>query len=130
MRPANHPNICVSTMSLFSRPIFLLGFAVALLSLTGCVGGSDYEDTYADSSAVPAIDISPVAPPALSDESKPKIMDSRSQVWRAGHWVYEDQRFVWVPGEVITRPSPTAIWSPDRWEHRTFGWVYIHGYWQ
>jgi hypothetical protein len=35
-----------------------------------------------------------------------------------------------VPGEILTRPSMTAVWSSDRWEHRKYGWAYIHGYWQ
>lgn len=114
-----------------SIPSFLC-LAAASLFLTAC-GGSTPDDTYAepqDSEATTAaIDLAPAAPPALSDEAKP-VINTRTQVWRPGHWIYQDRRFVWVPGEIITRPSPTAVWSQDRWEHRQYGWAFISGYWQ
>lgn len=117
---------------IFDRHPLLLSRALAvlaLLALAGCEEGN--YATYADEDSLsPVIEIAPVPPPAASEEIKIGLTDTRSQVWRPGHWVYEDQRFAWVPGEVITRPAPFAVWSPDRWEHRTYGWVFIHGYWQ
>ena len=114
-----------------------LSLLLAALALTACGIDDDFtprdygdNDGVATSSIAPSyLDLSPVPPPAVSDEMS-QVTDRRTQVWRHGHWSYEHQQFVWNPGEVLTRPSPTAIWSPDRWEHRTYGWAYIKGYWQ
>ena len=113
------------------RSAFLsLTFAACVfLALAGCEG--DNYESYNDDNNLPAlIEIAPVPPPAPSEEIQVGLTDLRTQVWRPGHWVYEEQHFSWIPGEVITRPAPLAVWSPDRWEHRTYGWVFIHGYWQ
>jgi hypothetical protein len=77
-----------------------------------------------------AIEMAPAPPPPPSDEVKPELSNPRLYVWRAGHWIYEYERFTWVPGEILTRPSPTAVWSADQWQRREYGWVFIHGYWQ
>lgn len=130
MPPQINPTWC-SPMSLFKRCSLLAIGAAALLSLTACGGGEDVQEYYgSDTNPAAAIDIAPVPPPAQTDEEKTGLTDPRTQVWRPGHWVYESQRFQWVSGEVLTRPSPTAVWSPDRWERRAYGWVFIHGYWQ
>ena len=76
------------------------------------------------------IDMAPVEPPVPSDEVIPDIDEPMYKVWRPGHWYYENGGFSWVPGELLTRPSPTAVWSQDRWEKRSYGWVFIHGYWE
>lgn len=118
-------------MNFLSRTsILTAGFAtLALLSLAAC--GDDVNQTYADEyNPAAVVDIAPVPPPAPSDEAHDVIQDPRIEVWRPGHWIYESQRFVWVSGEVLTKPSATAVWSPDRWERRSYGWVFIHGYWQ
>ena len=107
---------------------FLLACAVvALGSLAAC---GDDNNLYADQyDPAQVIEVAPVPPPP-SDEVRGIAQDPRNQVWRPGHWVYQDQHFVWVPGEIITRPLASAVWSQDRWEHRSYGWVFIHGYWQ
>ena len=116
-------------MSFLQRHSMLTVATFALLSLAGC--GDTVEEYYgADTNPAAAIDIAPVPPPAATEEAKIGLTDVRTQVWRPGHWVYENQRFQWVSGEVLTRPSATAVWSPDRWERRAYGWVFIHGYWQ
>ncbi len=104
-----------------------LSAVVLLLSAAGC---SDQIYVTPEDPNAAVIQLAPVPPPAPSDEIKPEIMDPRMEVWRPGHWDYENQRYFWVPGEVLTRPSPTAVWSADRWEHRKYGWAFIHGYWQ
>lgn len=114
-------------------PPLSLGFAVfTFLSLAAC--SNDPEEHFGRASneeiTSGAVQLAPVPPPALSDEMKPVLEHPQTEVWRPGHWIYENQRFEWIAGEVLTRPSPTAVWSPDRWEHRKFGWAYIHGYWQ
>ena len=74
--------------------------------------------------------MSPTAPPAPQPEMVPEISDVRNEIWRPGYWSYGNGQFSWVPGSVITKPSFTAAWSPDHWEKREYGWVFVSGYWQ
>jgi hypothetical protein len=113
-------------------PLRFLLLTCAAVSLVVAAGCSDQEYVTPENVVVPApaIQLSPVAPPAPSDEIVEGLTDPRTQIWRHGHWEYDAGHFNWFPGEVLTRPSPTAIWSEDRWEHRVYGWAFIHGYWQ
>jgi hypothetical protein len=70
------------------------------------------------------------APPAPKDETPPIIENPRKQVWRSGYWSYGVGGYSWVPGEVIDRPDPTAVWSPDRWVKHSFGWSFECGTWE
>jgi hypothetical protein len=119
------------------RCSFLTPALVSLvaLSLAGCHAlgykpSQQADDQPATASQPYNVEMAPVPPPVPSDEIRPVITDPMSYVWRPGHWIYENRQFTWVPGELMNRPSPTAVWSPDRWEKRAFGWVYVHGYWQ
>jgi len=110
----------------------LLTFGFAALALSMATGCSDQTYVYPDEDAAASnsFELAPVPPPPPSEEVKADFNDPRTQVWRPGHWVYESQRFYWVPGEVLTKPSATAVWSPDRWERRQYGWAFVHGYWE
>ena len=35
------------------------------------------------------------------------------------------RRLFVVPGEIIDRPSPTAVWAPDHWVKHEFGWAFV-----
>jgi hypothetical protein len=72
----------------------------------------------------------PAAPPTAPFEQKPPLSDPQTETWRPGYWVYENGMFSWVAGAVIPKPTLTANWSPDRWEKRQYGWVFVPGYWQ
>ena len=112
---------------LYRFPIAAFLAVFALLALNGCY--DEHNNVYATSyNAADAVDIAPVEPPPAA-EDPPADLDPRTQVWRSGYWSYQSQRFVWVPGDVVTRPAPTAIWRADHWEKRTYGWVFVHGYW-
>lgn len=78
----------------------------------------------------PFTQLAPSAPPMPAQEERPVNPDPVRYVWRPGHWTYSNANFDWVAGEYMLRPSPTAAWSPDRWEHRLFGWAFVPGYWQ
>ncbi len=102
--------------------------ALALLgiSLSGCVG----ETEEINPPAYPFIAMAPSAPPPTPFEYGPKSPDPPHLAWRPGYWSFDGQQFNWVAGEMIDRPSPTAVWSADRWEKHMYGWVFIPGYWQ
>ena len=78
----------------------------------------------------PIYRMAPDAPPASYDEGTPVSADPMMEVWRPGFWDFDGMEYRWVAGQFLQRPDPTATWSPDRWEQRTFGWVFIPGHWQ
>jgi hypothetical protein len=69
----------------------------------------------------------------LSPADEPTVppRNSPSQIWRSGYWQpSEDGTFEWIPGEMIERPSPTAVWNPARWVKHSYGWSFQDGHWQ
>lgn len=73
--------------------------------------------------------LSSTPPPAPQAEIPMPLTDLQHQVWRPGYWAYEDGQFTWVPGTIIQKPAFTAVWMPDHWEKREFGWAFVCGYW-
>lgn len=105
--------------------------AFILLSLSACACLCD--EPLSQSPAY--IQMAPMAPPAPLEEEEPQLNEPFTNIWRPGHWdyAYDDQgqgHFDWISGEVIARPSPTAVWSADRWAERAYGWVFVPGTWQ
>jgi hypothetical protein len=103
--------------------------ALALLWLAGCDDDGARVSVDADM-PVSYVALSPVAPPAPEAEEEPVNEHPRLEIWRAGYWSYDNGQFEWVAGEMLARPSPTAVWSPALWEHRSYGWAFVSGYWQ
>jgi hypothetical protein len=73
--------------------------------------------------------LAPTPPPEPLMEMKPQPDEPTQQVWRRGYWSYDGRNYTWVSGEYISRPAPTAAWSGERWEKRSFGWAFVPGYW-
>lgn len=101
--------------------------SLALIVLVGCSSSVDH-DTAA--TVFPYVRLSPSAPPVAPYEEVQQPSQPTGEIWRKGYWDYDGKEFIWVPGHFISRPDPTAAWTPDRWEQRTFGWAFIPGYWQ
>ncbi|MBI1273204.1 MAG: hypothetical protein GC131_03855 [Alphaproteobacteria bacterium] len=75
--------------------------------------------------------MAPTPPPMPQVEIKPwPPTDPWLVAWRRGYWDWNGLDFIWVPGEYIPKPVPSAIWSGDRWEKRKFGWVFVPGTWE
>ena len=70
------------------------------------------------------------APPPPKEETPLVIESPRTQIWRPGYWGYGLTGYDWVPGQVIDRPSPTAVWAPDHWVKHDFGWAFVCGTWE
>ncbi len=71
------------------------------------------------------------SPPPMNEPEVKPVLHSRTEIWRAGYWMpKEDGGFEWVPGKVIPRPSPTAVWAPAYWAHHTYGWTFVAGHWE
>ncbi len=68
-------------------------------------------------------------PPAPLYEEPEPLDNPQTEIWRPGYWDYNGVSFDWVPGRIMEKPSPYAVWSADRWERRAYGWCFIPGYW-
>jgi len=102
------------------RPAFLF-LLVSLCALAACAGRSDN---------FPFPRLAPSAPPQNMIEEIPENPSPSQQIWHPGYWAYDGRSFNWVDGTFMVRPSPTAVWSPDRWDRHDYGWAFIPGYWQ
>lgn len=110
----------------------LIGVLLLIMALTATSGCSsnDPDVLVEDSGHFPYARLAPSAPPAAPYEEKYQTEFPMQEVWRAGYWTYDGKQFSWNQGRYILRPEPTAIWIPDRWEQKTFGWAFIPGHWQ
>jgi hypothetical protein len=105
--------------------------AAMAITLAGC-------DSQPSAAAFPYIRMAPDAPPAPMAETVPVIDQPQVELWRPGYWQYDpddinaddNNGFIWMSGGMMERPAPTAVWSPDQWQHRAYGWVFVPGYWQ
>jgi hypothetical protein len=72
------------------------------------------------------------APPSMGPEPDfvPVIQNPQGEIWRPGYWAMSHNNFIWVPGKIIPRPDPTAIWTQARWVHHTYGWSFEEGHWE
>jgi hypothetical protein len=100
---------------------FIVLSALTILALAGCEMPSSEEA---------ARDLSYDAPPPGKIEWPPRIINTQTEVWRPGYWILEEQGFVWIPGEIISRPIATAAWFPAHWAHHTYGWAFEQGHWE
>lgn len=101
----------------------------ALLLMTGCADMFDWDEENAVALPVRYV-IAPQAPPAPIAEYAPWPSRTPEQIWRPGYWIYNGASFEWIPGAVVARPSPTAVWAPDHWAKHEYGWAFISGHWQ
>jgi WXXGXW repeat (2 copies) len=72
--------------------------------------------------------VAPHPPPPRRAEIPPPA-PSPHVLWKFGHWRWNGQQYVWVPGHYAQRPSPTANWIPDYWEQGPGGWLWVEGQW-
>ena len=98
-----------------------IGFALA--ALNGLVLSACSTMAAPPAATVPAISAAaqnafvaaPHPPPPRRAEIPPPA-PSPQVLWKYGHWRWNGQQYVWVPGLYVQRPSPTANWIPDYWE--------------
>ena len=95
-----------------------------VLVAAGCLAPANahrivYEDQYIDvPEPVPEERVEAIPPPP-----------NETVVWKPGHWRWERDAWVWIPGEYVARPHPEAAWVPGHWVHRHWGWTWVPGYW-
>lgn len=115
--------------------IYSIG-ALALVSILlagcGCIPCGNGGDTSVDKtpSGRSYIQMAPIAPPPPLFEEAHESTSPRAEIWRPGYWQYNGSNFSWISGEMIDRPSPTAVWSADHWTQHTYGWGFVPCFWQ
>src|ERR1700722_19632420 len=127
LAPSTIDEAIIKTRSFFAfRTLAALTFT--LIVITGC------EDTNIPS--VPVISapsypqLASIEPPAPQSEDVPILEEPQTTLWKPGYWSYNGSSFEWVPGEIIARPAPTAVWFSSYWARREYGWAFVPGYWQ
>jgi hypothetical protein len=119
---------CAMTIKSVSHLFLMLGAVIALpLMLAACEDMGDGSDM--QSQQPQAFAELPAAPEAPI-ETIPMLPDPQSEIWRPGYWRLSAGQFVWVPGKVIQRPSPTAVWASAVWVHHNYGWSFQEGHWE
>ncbi len=111
MASVSRASFCVSCL----RALVLLG------SLSACAQGG----------IIAALETNRDCPPPVQVEEKAlEIQNPQIEIWIPGYWAPGPLDFIWVAGTVVARPDPTAVWAPARWDHHTYGWSFVQGYWQ
>ncbi|MCL2469715.1 MAG: hypothetical protein FWF24_05745 [Alphaproteobacteria bacterium] len=103
---------------------------ILALGLYACGTSQPVQEETVEVPPFPYVRLAPSAPPRPMPEILYPPANPMREVWRAGHWDYDGRQFNWVEGQYMERPHPTAAWTPDRWERRTFGWAFVPGFWQ
>jgi hypothetical protein len=70
-----------------------------------------------------------IAPPRAVIEHRDQ-RPSHDHVWVSGYHRYENNAYVWTPGEWLLPPRPHDRWIAHRWTHRKDGWVFVEGHWR
>lgn len=70
----------------------------------------------------------PREPPSVRVETPPP-QPPGAYTWRAGHWGWRDNDYVWISGEWVVVPKPGAVWISGHWEARDGRWAWIEGHW-
>jgi len=80
-----------------------------------------------------AVIVAPSAPPPPQTEAIPPPPSAASQpsYWQPGHWSWSQSGWVWIAGNYVTPPQPTAAWVPGQWVTQPGGgYVWVDGHWQ
>jgi hypothetical protein len=68
------------------------------------------------------------APPELEQEvvlARPSPQD----VWLAGYWTWQNDRYEWMAGHWQLPPNSNATWVAPRWEHEGNAYRFYEGHW-
>ncbi|MGB9153830.1 MAG: hypothetical protein WCD70_12185 [Alphaproteobacteria bacterium] len=116
------------TLKLIPR-LFLTLSALALVpfALSAC-GTLIDDDTVAANPPPRYVQQTPPQEPQF--EITPVIQDPQHEIWRSGYWALIGPSFVWVPGKIIPRPWPTAVWAKAHWTKHEYGWSFQQGHWE
>jgi hypothetical protein len=94
--------------------------AFALLSASALLGGCVEEERVVYVHSVP--------PPEDAAEVV-AVTPGPNQVYLAGHWEWDGNRYVWAQSHYARRPHPHAVWLEGHWQSSQNGWFWQKGHW-
>src|SRR5262249_36177249 len=74
------------------------------------------------------MEMAPSGPPPDQTEAPPPP-PHETAFWKPGYWKVKHGKWEWIPGHYIERPAPAATWVPGHYVYRSYGYVYVPGYW-
>ena len=105
-----------------------IGIALAGVLGTGCESHRHYATVSTTPTPTGEIIVTE-APPAPRTEVV-GVAPSPAHVWVKGYYVYQNGRYVWLPGHWETRPRSGAIYVAGHWDRTSRGWVWTPGHWE
>jgi len=108
---------------------FAAAFGAIILSACSAPPAPPAETAPAASSEARILVVAAPHPPPPRRAELPPPAPAPQALWKSGHWRWNGQQYVWVPGHYAQRPSPTANWIPDYWEQGPDGWMWVEGQW-
>jgi hypothetical protein len=120
---------------------YIAGFIPPILGAVAlCAAASAAMAAPADRQATPlqlaqttAVIYSPAAPPPPRQETvpPPPAYETQLAYWQPGHWTWDGNNYLWMPGEYVQRPQPQATWIPGQWlPQANGGYMWVEGHWQ
>jgi hypothetical protein len=72
-------------------------------------------------------------PPPLQEELIPPPPKGPPDqfTWDFGHWHWDGQDYIWIPGHYVERPYRSSHWVRGNWAYDgNLNWTWTPGYWQ
>jgi len=71
-------------------------------------------------------------PPLLEELIPPPPKGPPDQfTWDFGHWHWDGQDYIWIPGHYVERPYRSSHWVRGNWAYDgNLNWTWTPGYWQ
>jgi hypothetical protein len=113
------------------RPIQRAAALAAIIAGAGALAGCLIVDPLPPPPAVANLPRfappAPYGPPPLRAEIERPA--TALAAWDSGHWVWTIGYYSWVPGHLVPRPAPGAVWHPGYWRQDKAGWLRVGGEW-
>lgn len=58
------------------------------------------------------------------------VAPGRDFVWVKGHWGWDRNTYVWVPGRWLAPERTRHRWVQGHWAHDRRGWYWVEGHWR
>jgi len=56
-------------------------------------------------------------------------LSAEEQIWRPGHWNWDGNGYVWIPGQYEPRGNHSTMWQPGFWDRDQRGWFWRPPHW-
>jgi len=77
----------------------------------------------------PAYPTHPPIPPIRSEQVPVPPRSSVVLIWQPGHYNWNGNAYVWIPGEWVDRAGHGTLWQDGYWEQTAQGSVWLPAHW-